>query len=142
MQPTLIHPIPIEIQQIDRASTFVDEDFGEPVENVSRSATVTVNGQVKWEAFKRASFTAAGVEEKADGFVTMRPVDLRAAGITQLQVNDRIVGIGTGDNKMVVDLYIVRLQPMGHYPSLGGPGLIRAYFRDRHPVKSVSTGMS
>lgn len=142
MQPNLIHPVPIEIQQIDRAQTIVDEDFDEEMESVARETTVTVPGQVRWRAFKRATFGEAGVEERADGYITMRPVDLRAVGIAQLQVNDKIVGIGSGDNKMVVNLFVVSQEPMGHYSDIAGPGLIRVYFKDRNPVKSASVGMS
>lgn len=142
MQPNLIHPVPVEIQQIDRAQTVVDEDFGEEVENVARSATVTVPGQIRWRAFKRASFSARGLEEKADGYITFRPIDLRAQGITQLQAGDRIVGIGSGANKMTVTLFVVNTEPLGHYSDIAGPGLVRAYFKSRHPVKSASTGMA
>ena len=142
MQPNLIHSIPIEIQQIDRAQTLVDDVFDEEMEVVARTATVTVPGQVRYRGFKRATFGAAGVEEKADGYITMRPVDLRAVGVTQIQIGDRIVGIGTGDNKMVVNLFVVNTEPMGHYADLGGPGLLRVYFKDRNPVKGASVGMS
>ena len=129
-QPNLLHPVPIIIQQLNKASTIQDDDFREPVQQALHNANKTAPGQVKWISEKDLEVSEAGTMEGADGYVLFRYVDLAARGIT-LQQNDRIIKMGTLDT----DVYIVKLRPEGHYPDIGGPTLVKAFFKDRQPTK-------
>lgn len=128
--PNLIHPIDVTIEQINRAATVYDEDAREPIQAAARSAAVVLPGQPNWNAGKRLEPTAEGPVDKAQGYMLFRQVDLAAAGIA-LQINDRLRAQGR-------ELYIVRLQPMGHYD--GVSKLLRAWFADREPAKTRAAG--
>jgi hypothetical protein len=130
MLPNLIHPVPIEIRQIDKAKTHYDKDYREPVQRVARKTTQTLSGQVGWSYEKRVQYTRGGNRFDADGYVLFRYVDLEAKGIT-LAVNDRFSKVGTLD----VNVYIKHLQPQGHYPQFSGPTLVKAFFQDKDPAK-------
>ncbi len=128
--PNLLHPVPIIVEQIDHASTLWDEDARESVQQASRSTPVTLQGQVKWGAVEEVEMERQGVAEGADGYVLFRKIDLDALGIT-LAPNDRFTAIA----HVETDVYILKLQPMGHYTDQGGHTLVRAWFEDRTPAK-------
>jgi len=133
--PNLLHPTPIGVQKIQRTQTLVDEDYREPIEFTSRSAQTTVPGQVKWGADKNARPSDMGVDDGADGYILFRRVDLRAAGLTDIEQGDRFVTMGSGANAYDVDLYVVKVRLEGHYADQGGATLVKAFFRDRHPIE-------
>jgi len=128
--PNLLHAVPVELVQIDTASTLWDEDAREAVQQASRSTPITLQGQVKWGAVEEVEMERQGVAEGADGYVLFRKIDLDALGIV-LAPNDRFTKIG----HIETDVYILKLQPMGHYPDQGGHTLVRAWFEDRTPAK-------
>jgi len=130
--PNLLHPVPVTIEPIDRASTSFDEDAGEPIQAATRAAAVTVPGQVRWTSRNELRMQLGGPVENADGYVTFRFVDLRAAGVTDLKINDRITRTGS----TVVEVYITKLEPFAHHPDQGGPTLLKAWFKDRSPAKT------
>ena len=132
VQPRLIHPVPVVIEQFLPSQTIVDDDFREPVQHAARAAQVTVDGQPKWGADESSQPTRGGVEEGSDGYVLFRYKDLDDAGVT-LKRSDRFVSIG-GLN---TDVYITRLRPEGHYTDQGGPTLIKAFFADRQPSRQA-----
>jgi hypothetical protein len=123
------------IEQINRVSSIQDDDYREPVQQAIRAPRKTAPGQVKWFSDDRARPTKAGSESESQGYVLFRYVDLNQLSIV-LQQGDRIVKMGT----IEVDVYVVELRPEGHYPDLGGPGLVKAFFRDRHPSKQTRGG--
>jgi len=133
--PNLLHPVPIEIEQINRSGTIQDDDYREPIQQVSRNARVTIPGQVKWNSDERLNPTKAGAEDESQGYVLFRYTDLNRLGVT-LQQGNRIVKMGTVD----VDVYIIQLRPEAHYPDLGGPGTVKAFFRDRFPSRQNRGG--
>lgn len=128
--PNLIHQVEVEIQQLNTSTTTYDHDAREPVQFASRNATVTCPGQVKWGASMAASHTRGGAGEDADGYVLFRNVDLADRSIT-LKREDRIVSIGG----VACNVYIKRLRPTGHYPDIGGPTMVKAFFEDRQPSR-------
>lgn len=132
--PNLIHPVPVKIQQIRKDTTVQDNDFREPVQRSKKDATETLQAQIAWKGEKILVMSEGGAQEQADGYVLFRSIDLQAKSIT-LQQNDRIIEIGTGANKKEVDLYIIKLQPIGHYPDRGGSTLVKAFFEDRQPSR-------
>jgi len=128
--PNLIHPIRVVVQQIDTAATVYDPDTREPVQQAARKTNVVLPGQPKWVSEESLGIARAGSSPSASGYVLFRMVDLTAAGVT-LRLNDRI----TMQGHLVDEVYIVRLQPLGHYPGQNGASLIRAWFADRLPAK-------
>jgi hypothetical protein len=128
--PNLIHPVDCIVQRIDKATTFYDHDAREPVQHAARSTSVTLPGQVSWMAGLGQRMREIGQSIEADGYVLFRRADLVAAGF-ELAVNDRITQMGN----VTKEVYIIRLDPSGHYPDQGGYTLMRAWFRDRLPSK-------
>ena len=128
--PNLLHPVPITIQQRDIAVTKYDDDFREPIQKVSRTISKIIPGQVKWGIEDSLNLTKGGIQEKSNGYILFRYVDLAASKVV-LQLGDRFANIGG----LIVDLYITGFQPIGHYPSAGGPTLLKVFFADRQPSK-------
>ena len=130
MLPRLIHPVDCTIEQIDTASTAYDEDAREPIQHAARKTAVVVQGQPKWRSEKDLETARGGSTDAAAGYVLFRYADLTAAGVT-LRVNDRI----TIQGHLADEVYVTRLQPMGHYSDQNGATLVKAWFRDRKPAK-------
>lgn len=130
VQPNLIHPIPIVIQQLSKGSTMYDPDFREPIQQSSRAATVTIKGQVKWVDAQMLVVSEGGPREEASGYVTFRYRDLAAKSVV-LQLNDKFLKIGNIEG----EFFIVRIHPQGHYTENGGATMLRAYFLDRQPSR-------
>ncbi len=128
--PNLLHPVPIEIEQLDKGNTYYDDDAREPIQFAARKTKITVSGQVNWGAAMAADHERTGAVENASGYVLFRYVDLEAAGVV-LQREDRFTSIGG----VVTDVYVDRLVPRGHYPDIGGPTMVKAYFVDRQPAR-------
>lgn len=130
VQPNLIQRIPIQIEQIDLGGTFMDPDAREPVQQATRTTTVTVDGQPRWSSQKAKGHEPGGRTESSTGYVLFRLFDLSAVGIT-LEINDRIKKIGGLDT----DVFIERLEFTGHYEDQNGATLVKAHFEDRQPSK-------
>lgn len=130
--PKLIHPCNISIGRIDRSVTLYDEDAREPLQQAARLVSVTVPGQVSWADTLRMETGKGGVIYNAQGYVLFRKADLDSAGFA-VQINDRISKMG----HVETDVYVERLEWVGHYPDQNGPTLLKAYFSDRLPSKQV-----
>src|SRR4051812_18110415 len=128
--PNLIHRTNVTVQQIDRGATIYDEETREPVQQAERKVDTIVPGQILWGKQNSLSLMAGGAEQASEGYVLFRYVDLRSKSMT-LQQNDRFIKMGHLDT----DVYIVKLQPMGHYADQNGPALVRAYFASRQPSR-------
>ena len=128
-QPRLIHPVPIQIKQLDAANTITDEDFREPVMQSKRSVAKTIMGQVKWWSATGMEFSEGGRSEEYTGYVLFRYIDLSAQSIT-INNNDKIIKIGNID----YELYVTKMNPMGFYSNLG-PTLLKVFFLDRQPAR-------
>ena len=131
--PRLLHPIPIQVSQLDTSGTLYDDEAREPIQQAAHSSVVTLSGQVKYGSSREASFHLGGLRENERGYVLFRQVDLDAQSVT-LKINDRIVKIGQIDN----NADITRIEPTGHYPDQNGASLLKAYFADRLPSKQRS----
>ena len=127
LYPNLIHPVSVQLEQIDFSNTFYDEEAREPIRQPARSAVIVLQGQVKYGSSKELTYNAGGPREEERGYVLFRQLDLNAESIV-LHPNDRIKKIGNVDH----DAYITRLEPTGHYPEYGNT-LVKAYFADRQP---------
>jgi hypothetical protein len=140
MQPRLLHPIPIGIETLQRLETIVDEDYREPVSYAARATKVTVNGQPHWTIDDRFRQTLIGPEQESTGYILFRTIDLKLAGIPELENGDRITSIGVGIHAIDVDFYVIGLRMTGHWPDQGGATLVKAFFRDRSRSKETPTG--
>ncbi len=128
--PNLIHPIAITIEQISKSTTIYDTQAREPVQQASRKTAVVVAGQPKWNIGTDFEMTELGAIINAQGYVLFRVTDLASKNV-EISIGDRITRIGRDPQ----DVYIVRLQPMGHYTDQDGASLVRAWFSDRNPSK-------
>lgn len=128
--PTLIHPVRVRLERIDKSRTVYDESTRAPVQQATRKPVIELQGQVKYGTSKEITYETAGTRESESGYVLFRTRDLEAVEVT-LSIGDRITKIGAVEH----DAYIIRLEPKGHYGDLGGATLIKAYFEDRQPGK-------
>lgn len=135
-EPRLIHPVPVTIEQIDRATTVYDEDAREPLQQAARKTRVTLNGQTSGSLrIAGRGTTRMGRTKDEDGYVLFLTRDLRAKGIdpfTGLDDDDRIVSIGG----VATTLYVKRIEPVASYPGLGYT-MVKVFVDDRDPVKAV-----
>lgn len=127
--PRLLHPVNVQIEQINYSETIYDEDAREAIQQAARNSTVTIPGQVKYGSSKEQSYNTGGVQENERGYVLFRQRDLDGASVT-IALNDRITQIGNIPH----DSYISRIEPMGHYSAFGHT-LLKCYFADRQPAK-------
>jgi hypothetical protein len=133
--PRLMHPVQVEIEQLDRSRSLYDEDFREPVQQAVRGPRTILLGQIHWISDESDQPTNVGMEESSLGYVLFRYADLNAQGV-DLKTNDRFVRFG----HMSVDVYVVRLTPCAHYSATNGAALVKAYFQDRFPSKQTRGG--
>lgn len=127
--PRLLHPVNVQIEQINYSETIYDEDAREAIQQAARNNSVTLSGQVKYGSSKEQSYNTGGVQENERGYVLFRQRDLDGASVT-IAPNDRITSIGNISH----DSYISRIEPMGHYSAFGHT-LLKCYFADRQPAK-------
>lgn len=126
--PNLLHPVPITIQRMDASETIVDPAFRETVQQAIRHPDVIVQGQVKWGQDRSLFASKGGPTEDSDGYVLFRYFDLTLLSI-EINRGDRFTKLG----RIETDVYVVKLEPMGHWGDQGGATLVRAYFKDRQP---------
>jgi len=136
ISPNIQHPIRIGIQSFQRGVAEEDAGYREPVQGGTFGDTVYCQGQVLWGAEKGLDITRLGTQDDSDGHVVFRTVDLRFLGIT-LHIGDRFVTFGDVPNLVEREVYISRLAPMAHYPGANGNAMIKAYFKDRQPVRGT-----
>ena len=132
MIPRLLHPATIELEQAASAQTVYHEDAREPIGTIARDDVKTIQGQVKWGTTKGLGMSAPGPEENAAGYVLFRKVDLDAQSIT-LAINDRIKKMG----HVNTDVYVIRLEWIGHYTDQSGPTMVKAWFEDRSQAREI-----
>jgi len=139
--PRLIHPVAVQVSKLQRSTTVVDADYREEVENVDYAAPVTINGQIRWEQDDRLRPSKLGIEEGSDGYVLFMLRDLRRLGLEPICQGDKIESIGVGPNRVATNVYVVFIKYMGHMPRHGGPSMVKAFFKDRHPAKASGAGI-
>jgi len=128
MEPDLVHPIPVEIEQIDKGSTEWDGDAREAIRTVARTAVKKLNAQISWSVKDDPNPEKMGISEETRGYLLFKKKDLSGESVT-INRGDKISKIGYD----IVELYVTGLTPVGHYPDQGGASLLIAYFGDRNP---------
>jgi hypothetical protein len=129
--PNLIHPINVTVMAIHKAATRYDDDAREPVRSVTRRTPLVVPAQVSYQ-IPRPDLLPIGVSEKASGYMLFRRVDLLARGYAPAR-GDKFSKVG----HETADLYVLHVEPLGHYQDQNGSTLVRAYFADRQPATGV-----
>lgn len=129
--PRLIHPITITIEQIDKGATIYDHDTREPIQQASRSSTVTIKAQIRFRSLDEVDLRRGGDRLDARGYVLFRRKDMEKQSIT-INPNDKITSIG---HQTGLEYFITRIEWIGHYPLHNGPSLLKAWFDDRAPGK-------
>lgn len=134
--PRLLHPVPVELRKADRKFTAAyDENLREPVGQVRRKQKpIKLTAQVKIKDTDATTATEGGEQRQSNGYMLFLTADLKKKGVT-IDIGDRVVKIGTGDNAREVDYYIVKFHWRGHYPEHGGPTMVKAFFEDRQPSR-------
>jgi hypothetical protein len=130
--PRLLHPVPVELEQLNIPATVYDLDGREPVQQAARKTVVTLPCQVKYGVAGALGMQSTGITAGENGYVLFRQRDLNFATVT-LQIGDRLKSTGNTS----LDVYITRLEPLGHYPEWNNT-LVKAYFADRQPSKQRS----
>lgn len=135
MIPRLIHPITVFLRKADKKFTAVmDDRLNEPVGQVRRQdKPKKLVAQIHRGKVTTTS-SEGGVTLEADGYLLFRTLDLRRENY-EVEMGDLITQIGEEPNEEEVDFYVVKLQPLGHYPRARGNTMVRAYFQDRQPSR-------
>jgi len=128
MQPRLIHPIPVQIAQIDRSATIYDDRAREPIGGAAHEVIINLVAQIKWKTIGKPDPNFSGPREKDNCYMLFRHTDLAAAGKV-LNRGDRVRKIGTRE----VNMFITFFEDMGHYTDQGGATLMKAWAGDRNP---------
>ena len=132
MLPNLIHPINIQIAQLDRDSTLYDGNAREPIGNSQVESIITLPAQVKWNHEGKPAPQFSGIREQDKCYLLFRWKDLNVAGVT-LKRGDRIKKIG----HRTVNLFITHFEDVGHYPDQDGASLMQAWCADRNPSEKL-----
>jgi hypothetical protein len=131
----LLHPVVVFLRKADRENTaLMDDALHEPVGQVRRAQKpIKLRAQIKDGKTEDARPSFGGVVMESDGYLLFLLKDLNRDHI-MIEIGDRVVQIGEGANARETDLYVVKLQHLGHYPG-SGPNLLKAFFEDRHPSR-------
>jgi len=127
--PNLIHPIPVVLEQLDKAATLYDEDAQEPIGRPEYTQ-VRLQAQVKWRAIDDPDWMWSGRRESWKGYLLFKRSTLVTRGVT-IAKGDQITTIG----HRACRLYVEEFEDAGHYPDIGGNGLMLAFFSDRSPAE-------
>jgi hypothetical protein len=123
----------VVLRQIRKDETNYDRDAREPIGRATRDTDVGLFAQISRKPVKVKASREGDIVEY-DGYVCFLKTDLVANGIT-IKYHDQIIQIGTGAAREDVSIYIEMIQPRGHNSNYGGHTLVKAWFRDKSPVR-------
>lgn len=134
MIPDLIEPVPILIQQINKAQTPYSIGVSgrrEIINHVTRNATIELPAQVIFgNTDQKPRYSQAGTDEQSAGYFVFRYADLEAQGV-KITRGDKIIKIGQID----IELFFMHSvgDPAAQISSVGFT-LVRMFFMDRIPL--------
>lgn len=131
--PNLLSPLFATIEPVSRSTTRWDADAREPVRTLARATTVIIPAQVSTEKSGN-EHTATGTVERADGWLTIRKRDADARSWTP-SVGDKITALG----HRTTELYVEKVQDIGHWGDQSGFSLLRLHFGTRRPEAAGPT---
>lgn len=131
--PKLVHPIDVQIKQLDTATTVYDDIYREENDaGLVYKTPITLKGQIAWKKREDLEMTKGGESPESVGHITFELKALKKANV-KLCKGDVIIGLDEYDLNCYDigerEYYIARLDPAGHYP--GRPYLLLAYFNSR-----------
>lgn len=131
--PRLLHPVWVVIRQVRKDETNYDRDAREPIGKAKRDTDTGLYAQISRKPVQVKAAREGNIVEY-DGYVLFLKTDLVAEGIT-IKYHDQIIQIGEGNAREDVNIYIEMIQPRGHNPNYGGHTLVKAWFKDKSPVR-------
>jgi hypothetical protein len=153
--PNLIHPIPVRVQRQLAVATTFDARARQPVRQLWKRGQGPGTGdaedlvaQVNWNDGKigEPELPPAGAEERTEGYLLFRLVDLLDAGVATdhgdgtvdfgFKRGDRIVRIG----RRRTNLYVTHFRDVAGYEDQDGCTLLEVNFSDRAPSSSAREG--
>ena len=129
-QVRLLFPVDVEIEPVDKSSTFYDDSAREPILQVDRNATVTVPAQVEWTDRNRPSQTRTGPQHKSSGYLVILTRTLPDLRYTPKR-GDKIVTIPNYSGTY----FVTSITPHAHRD--GVPQTLHLDFSDRNPTQGV-----
>lgn len=131
--PKLRHPTPVKIRK-RLGTTVQNPNTKEPMGKPSYGSQISLNAQVS----DRSNMVKASKEGKEivyDGYLLFLQADLETKGIV-IEEGDLVEEIGSGGSlRTDLKLYVENLQFRGHNPLKGGHTLVKAWLKDKSPVK-------
>lgn len=144
----MIHPVPVHIQRVKPEMTVIDPVSREPVRQLWKEGqgpglgeTTELEGQMNWNVgtVGKPENHPGGPEEKSDGYVLFRLLDLELAGVAVEQPDGTLeISISRGDlivriGRRATRLYVVYFRDVAGYTDQGGGTLLEVRFADREP---------
>lgn len=131
--PRLRHPIPVKIRKrLD--TTIQNPNTREPIGKPRYSEPIPLFAQVS-DKQNMVKAERSGKEILYDGYLCFLQTDLEAAGI-EIEEGDLCEEIGSGGSlRTGLKLYVENIQYRGHNPLKGGHTLVKAWLKDKDPVK-------
>lgn len=124
----LYHKTLITVSPKDTAATDYDTLAREPVLQVARATTLTINAQVEWTERRRPREGRSGREDKSIGYLVVLTADLTKKSWTPT-AGDKIVDIPDRPGTY----YVTSATPHAHRG--GKPRTMHISFTDKVPAK-------
>jgi hypothetical protein len=128
--PNLIHPVAVELRQLNRDKTHWDNRARESIGRANRDLPVVLQAQVIYKRIEDPAADFEGVRHDSLGYLMFRYRDLEEAGIT-IKRGDKISKIGNRST----DFFVKYFEDSAHYPEYGASFLV-VWFVDRDPGES------
>ena len=131
MLPNLLNPTDVVVRLLDKTTTHFSNTAREAKGKKIYSAEVTLPCQPFIGKVDDAQFSPAGVDEKVDGYIVVRPIDMASLLSRSLDRGDKIVALGSGTNKQDVEYFIVGSKLGAAYSDQNGFSLRKYFFSSR-----------
>lgn len=125
--PNLIHAVTVKVERLDAETTLYDDVYREPTADAKYKPVETVRAQIHWKEMEELVASPMGNDIMADGWITMRQVEIAAMADGPFKQGDRIIEID-GVSYAEDPLYIEQPFKAGHYTTAK---LWRFFFRSR-----------
>jgi hypothetical protein len=130
--PRLRHPTPVKIRK-RLGDTVQNPNTREPRGKPRYGQPIDLFAQVS-DRQNMVKAEPGGKEVLYDGYLCFLKTDLVDKGI-EIERGDKVVEIGSAQSQRLVGLYVQNIQYRGHNPLYGGYTLVKAWLKDKSPVK-------
>lgn len=139
--PRLIHPVQVTFEVFNAAEMIMDDEARAPIHGVRSQAgdTYVIPCQVNFNKKDDPQANIGGTITETVGYFLARAHDMNnILGVgKRLKRGDRVVSyVSSGPvfETIECNLYIMRVDPYGHYPERGA-SLFKCHVTDRDPVQ-------